>query len=239
MDAPGVLHLTPGGPAESLSAGELARRLADPAVRVLIISGIAGEAVPPSTAGEVSLALPGLPDIIEESGCPVIAVIDRPLDGFGTELALAAHWRIGTPAAGFRRSVASFSTSGFHSGPRSTRLARLLPPDRVLEMVLCGGELAAPAALDAGLLQHLAASPLAAFALARSLAARLAALSPVAIRLGGAALRQGLHLPLAAALALETLLFVQAIQSPDAREGIQAFFEKRSPSFNPVDDSSG
>lgn len=184
--------------------------------RVLLVTGIPG----PDTSPTPVVA--DLIDRLAQAAFPVIAIVDGPLDGAGAQLALTAHWRIGTPAVVFRCSPGSIF--------RPPRLAFHTGADRLLALMLTGGAITAEEALAWGLLQHLAERG-AAHQFALGLATRLATLSASSIRLVSEALRDGAGLPLAAALALETRLFVEALHSPDAREGVRAFFEKRPPRF--------
>lgn len=190
--------------------------------QVLLISGLPGLDAPVSPfAGD-------LLDQLARADFPVVALVDRPLGGPGTELALSAAWRIGTPEASFQCSAQCSAPSNLPP----LRLAAIRGADRVLALMLTGGVITAEAALAAGLLQRLA-EPAGAAALARELAAQLTTLSASSIRLASEAVRRGANLPLVAALALETSLFVEAIQSSDAREGVRAFFAKRPPRFAP------
>jgi enoyl-CoA hydratase/carnithine racemase len=67
---------------------------------------------------------------------------------------------------------------------------------------------------------------------AAQLAEQIGAGSPTATRLVIGAVEQGASRSLAAGLAVETSLFARSIVSADAREGIEAFFDKRPPSFD-------
>ena len=55
--------------------------------------------------------------------------------------------------------------------------------------------------------------------------------SPLALRLAKAAVTQGLDLPLAEGLNLEARLARQALAGADAREGLRALREGRTPQF--------
>ena len=64
---------------------------------------------------------------------------------------------------------------------------------------------------------------------ALALAGEMAAASPVALRQAKRALRAGLETGLAAGLEAEDAAWRAAVASPDRREGIAAFVEKRPP----------
>ncbi len=66
---------------------------------------------------------------------------------------------------------------------------------------------------------------------ALELAARIAENAPLAVCAAKAAVWRGLELPLEEGLRLEQLLAEPVRQSEDAREGPQAFLEKRRPEF--------
>ena len=63
-------------------------------------------------------------------------------------------------------------------------------------------------------------------------AARLAELPARAVQAATRALRAGPDLPLREGLALERELFEAVVQTADAREGVQAFLERRPASFH-------
>ena len=69
------------------------------------------------------------------------------------------------------------------------------------------------------------------YAEAEELARRLMGVSPLALRLAKAAVTQGLDLPLSEGLNLEARLARQALAGADAREGLRAQREGRTPQF--------
>jgi enoyl-CoA hydratase len=66
---------------------------------------------------------------------------------------------------------------------------------------------------------------------AASAASDVAARGPLAQRLARETVEAGDELPLSAGLLMERRAFAMALASPDAREGIAAFLEKRSPDW--------
>lgn len=174
--------------------------------------------------------LPELEDLAakwQSTRIPLLAIIDGPLAGVLAEMVLLCHWRIGTS-----RTIFTFPTRPW-SGPQSTSglLRGIVGKDRELEIRLSGRPVEASLALSAGLLQVLVDSPSAALSRAEAIVSQLACTSPNAIRLAIDAVTQGISLPLGTALAVETDHFIQSIISADAREGVNAFFEKRMPNF--------
>ncbi len=65
----------------------------------------------------------------------------------------------------------------------------------------------------------------------RELAASIARHSPVALKLIKQAVRAAEEMPLAAGLDLERELFITAFSSQDRVEGVRAFLEKRTPTY--------
>ena len=98
------------------------------------------------------------------------------------------------------------------------------------ELVLLGKTIDAKRALEIGLVNRVSA-PGEAIAEARTLASELAALSSVAVRAIKRSLSSGADNDLGAGLDAERALFLEVFHSEDAREGVGAFREKRTPRF--------
>lgn len=158
---------------------------------------------------------------------PSIAVVHGLALGGGFELALACTFRIATPGARFALPEIRLGLIPGYGGTQ--RLTRLVGPARALELILSGRTLDAEDALRWGVVNWLGeGEPL---ELGRQYAQRFSGYSLLASRLAREAVNQGLSLPLAQGLKLETDIIAQALSSADAQEGMAAFLEKRSPAF--------
>jgi enoyl-CoA hydratase len=112
----------------------------------------------------------------------------------------------------------------------SQRLARQLPLCRAKEMLFTGDPLGAAEAVALGLANRaVPREKLLPEALA--LAERIAAKSPLVLKLLKRTLRHGLEMPLSAALAHEQATISLVLDSEDAHEGCKAFLEKRPATF--------
>jgi len=159
---------------------------------------------------------------------PVVAAVQASAVGGGLELALACDLvvaderaRLGLPEVGL----------GLIPGAGGTqRLARRVGRMRATAMILEGRVLEAGEALAIGLVGELAPAG-GVLAAARERAARLAAQPRVAVREALRVLRGGAELPLEQGLDLEHDAFLTVLATADAREGIDAFLERRAPSF--------
>jgi enoyl-CoA hydratase len=212
----------------------------DAAVRAVILTG-AGEKAFVAGADIACLAKLGAAggrewarlgqrvfDGVERLSKPVIAAVNGYALGGGLELALACHLRIASETARFGLPEVKIGLIPGNGGTQ--RLPRLVGKGRALEMMLTGEPIPAGEAWRIGLVNHVvpAAELLAA---ARALAGKIVANAPVAIALCLEAVREGLEMPLPAALEWEASLSGLVMGTEDAHEGVRAFLEKRSPVF--------
>lgn len=213
----------------------------DDSLRALIITG-AGEkafvagadiaeinALNPLQARDFSELGQQLMRQIENCGKPVIAAVNGFALGGGMELALACHIRIASDNA---RLGLPEITLGLLPGFGGTqRLLRMLGRSRAMQLILSGQPIDAATAEHWGLLAHVySAQELS--DQAWTLAHKLAASAPIAMRSIIEAVQNGQDMSLEAALNMETQLFALCCSSEDMREGTSAFLNKRKPKFN-------
>jgi len=165
---------------------------------------------------------------MEGLNVPVIAAIQGYALGGGMEMALACDLRVAADTAkvGFPEAkVGSLPGAG-----GTQRLTRLAGPGYAKEMMFTGDHITAQDALAIGLVNRVVpkAQTLAA---ALELAAKIAAKSPLVLKLLKRTLREGAEMPLPQALAYEQAMIGLVLDSADAHEGCRAFIEKRKAEF--------
>jgi enoyl-CoA hydratase/carnithine racemase len=226
------------------TAAELA---ATPAVRAVVLSGegrsfcagldltafasmAAGErwrpADDPTTAGADGRSL-GQRAVLAwyDLPVPVIAAVRGHALGGGLQLALGADIRIAAPNAVFSVFEINWGLSPDMAGTQL--LPRLVGPDLAAELTYTGRLVEAAEADRIGLVTRVVDDPLAA---AHTLAARIAAVNPDAIRSDKALLRQA-HGAIEDGLAAERTVMARIMGSPNQREAAAAGLEKREPRF--------
>lgn len=159
---------------------------------------------------------------------PVIAAVNGFAFGGGCEVAIACDIRLASDTARFAQPEVGLGIPPGWGG--SQRLPRLVGPGMAAEMILTGRHVHADEALRIGLVN--AVHPLAdLMPAAREMASRIAKNSPLAVR----AAKQLMGLAFAgdpgAGLAAEVNAFGAAFSTPDQREGMAAFVEKRPANF--------
>ncbi len=167
-------------------------------------------------------------DTIQFGGLPVVSAMSGAVIGGGLELATATHVRIAEPSTIFqlpegRRGI-------FVGGGATVRVGRILGADRMIEMMLTGRKYGAEDGLRLGL-THYAVGEGEALGLARTLAHQIAGNAPLSNYLMIQAIARIEDMSKQDGLFTESLCAALAQSSPDAREGLAAFLEKRSPRF--------
>jgi enoyl-CoA hydratase/carnithine racemase len=161
---------------------------------------------------------------------PTIAAIEGHALGGGCELALALDFRF--MARGDARIGLSEAALGIIPGGGGTqRLPRLVGRARATELLMLARRLDADEAERIGLITA-ACEPGEVRAEAIAYAERLAAMPRSSLRLIKRALNDGYDAGLVGGLAVEREAAIDALLSPEAREGISAFLEKRPASFD-------
>ena len=156
---------------------------------------------------------------------PTIAIIDGPAIGAGAVIASCADMRMGSPRASFTLPEVTVGRCG---GGR--HLMRHLPQGIVRRMYFTAEPLTSDEALRFGFLDSVhdsAALTEAAMTRARAIAAH----SPLALRLGKAALNESEPLPVQLGYAMEQRYTLELARTADAREALAARREKRAPRF--------
>jgi enoyl-CoA hydratase/carnithine racemase len=157
---------------------------------------------------------------------PAIAAVHGFALGGGCELAMSCDLVVADETAVFGLPEV---TVGLVPGGGGTQLAlRRLGVGRAADLILTGRRVPVEEAERLGLLDRRVPAGQA-DAAALDLAAQIVANSPVAVRAAKRALRHGWGVPLATGLEIEDAAWRTAALSPDRREGIAAFAEKRTP----------
>jgi 2-(1,2-epoxy-1,2-dihydrophenyl)acetyl-CoA isomerase len=159
---------------------------------------------------------------------PVIAAVNGPAAGGGASLALACDIRIASTDA----SIGTvFNRIGLHPDLGATYfLPHLVGFGRAMELVLSGGMIDAAEAHRIGLFNRLV-PPDALMTEARAVARQLAARAPLAVSRTKRSMYRMSGPPLEEVLAAELEQQLALFETDDAREGLLAFLEKRSPLF--------
>ncbi len=159
---------------------------------------------------------------------PVIAAIHGAALGGGLELAMACHIRIGAENAKFGLPE---TTLGIIPGFAGTqRLPRFVGAAKAYEMILSGQPIKGEEAKANGLLNQ-AVDEEAVFDTAYSLAENIAAKSRVSINAVMKLVPYAKTEQFQQGVQEEAKAFADIFGSEDAKEGVQAFIEKRKPEF--------
>lgn len=167
---------------------------------------------------------------IESMEMPVIAVMFGYCLGGGLELPLACHFRLAA-AEGAKIGLPELDLGTVPAWGGTARLTRCIGRDRALDMILRAKKISGPEALRIGLVHEVWPNDELQFR-AQDLAQELAAMPPVAVagvlrRVVGAG-----EASLEDAIAEERRAVMRTMGTKDAREGMNAFLEKRRPDFS-------
>lgn len=157
---------------------------------------------------------------------PLVAAVSGICFGGGFELALSADVLVASKTARFGLPETGLGLIPAAGGTQ--RLPRLLGRALALEIILAGRVLDATEAESLGIVSRLADEgdwPEQAAAVAQRICER----GPLAQRLAKEAVNASFDLSLEAGLDLERRTFAIALESDEAKDGIDAFLEKRDP----------
>jgi enoyl-CoA hydratase len=213
----------------------------DSAVRVLILTG-AGEKsfVAGADIGELSVQTPvngkefslfgqSVIHLLETMGKPSICAINGFALGGGCEVALACTIRIASKTARLGQPEVKLGILPGYGGTQ--RLARLCGKGVAQELCLTGEMISAEEAQRIGLVNHIY-EPAELLPAAESMAKKIIANAPVAVKYAMEAIERGVEMPQEEGLFLEATLFGLACATEDMREGTKAFLEKRPAKFS-------
>ncbi|MFN8456980.1 MAG: enoyl-CoA hydratase-related protein [Anaerolineae bacterium] len=156
---------------------------------------------------------------------PIIAAVSGWCLGGGCELAMACDMIVASESAKFGQPEI---TIGVIPGAGGTqRLARTVGKALAMEMILNNRHLTAAEAMQYGLVNRVV--PVDGYLTETiQLATEIAGRAPVAVRLGKEAVNRAFETSLNEGLLLERRLFAMLFATEDQKEGMAAFIEKRS-----------
>lgn len=158
---------------------------------------------------------------------PVVAALNGHALGGGAELALACDLRILHARATFGFPETRLGI--FPGAGGSQRLPRLVGAHRAKRLIIDGTRLPAEEALAQGLVDMVAGDDF--DAVVKRESTRLAALPTATIGLVKRVIDAGSRLSIDEAMAVEEEHVLRNLELADAAEGLQAFLDKRPPSF--------
>jgi enoyl-CoA hydratase/carnithine racemase len=165
---------------------------------------------------------------MRDSPKPIIAAVNGAAAGAGMNVALACDIRIASSNARFGQT---FTRRGLHPDWGGTYfLPRIVGMAKACELIFTGKMIDADEALRLGIVSEVV-EPDALMSTVNELASAMAAGPPIAIRLARRAMYRNMDASLREALEYETYAQNICRDSDDAKEGIKAFVEKRSPEF--------
>jgi enoyl-CoA hydratase/carnithine racemase len=208
-------------------------------VRAVVVSGAGGHFSSGLDLGEHAARTPldvmahsrgwhHVMDRIQYCGVPVVAAMSGAVMGGGLEFGSACHVRVAEETVRFQ--LPEGLRGIFVGGGGSVRIARLIGPDAMTEMMLTGRIFSGEEGHRIGLCHYVEPEG-AALGKAFDLADRIAENSPVINSLIIQAIAQIATMPPAAGLFAESLAAALSQSGPDAEEGLRAFLQKRRPTF--------
>jgi enoyl-CoA hydratase len=224
--------------------GEVFSRIAeDPNVVVSILTGAGSRAFMagadikefPSTIGREkedikknNLETHRVLNLIAVLPKPTIAVINGLALGGGCELALTCDIRIAEEQV--KIGLPEVKLGLFPGGGGTQRLPRLIGPAKAKELMFLGEPISAKEAFSIGLVNQVAPTGEGMEA-ALKMAKKIAGYSIQALSRIKKAVNEGFDTSFAEGIEMEAELFAEVFRTEDVREGVQAFIEKRPPSF--------
>jgi enoyl-CoA hydratase len=166
-------------------------------------------------------AIPGL-------WTPLVAAVSGYCLGGGCELAMACDLIVASETAQFGQPETGVGVIPGAGGTQ--RLTRAVGKALAMDVILTGRFLSAEEAERVGLVARVVTGE-AWLEEAKRVAREIASKAPVAIRLAKEAVDRAFESPLQLGLEHERRLLYLAFASEDAREGLNAFLEKREPNF--------
>ena len=179
-------------------------------------------------ARDFSLRAQSLTNLIEGIRKPVVARINGLCLGGGNEVAMSCDFRIASEKAAFGQPEINLGIIPGMGGTQ--RLTRLVGRTKAIEMNMLGELTPAAEAYRLGLVNRVVPAE----ELDRAvdeLVEKLCSKGPIALGMVKLAVNNGMDMDLDRALYYEAECFGAACGTGDAREGIQAFIEKRKPEF--------
>jgi (methylthio)acryloyl-CoA hydratase len=168
-------------------------------------------------------------DLIQYGGLPVVVAMHGAVMGGGLELATTAHVRVAEPSTMYqlpegRRGI-------YVGGGASIRVARVLGPGRMTEMMLTGRRLDAEEGQQLGLSHYLVETG-EAFDKAMELAETISGNAPLANKMMLNTIQRVDRMGESEGYFVESLASALTQASDDAQEGMRAFLEKRDIRFD-------
>ncbi len=224
----------------SVLADALERGRSDSAVRVVLMHGVEGcftsgndlkDFLANPATDESSPVVKFLHRICEFPK-PIVAAVSGLAIGIGTTLLLHCDLVYAGEDARFQMPFVNLGLCP--EGGSSFLLPRLAGYHKAAELLLLGESFTAKEAREIGLVNRVVG---ASEVLSRGseAAARLAALPPGAVGVTKALLKQGTQGETRRVMDEELELFGERLRSPEAKEAVTAFFEKRKPDFSKFD----
>src|SRR5918999_2458316 len=175
-----------------------------------------------SEIGHAAMAL------LDRSPVPTIAAVNGFALGGGCEVALACDIRIAAENATFGFPEVSLGILPGMGGTQ--RLPCLVGPALAKELIFTARRIGAEEAHEIGLVNRVVPQG-EALKVANELAAEIAANGPLAVRHAKAATNRAMDVDLVSGLEYEANQFALLFATEDAREGMDAFAERRKPEF--------
>jgi enoyl-CoA hydratase len=164
-----------------------------------------------------------------ESFCkPVIAAVNGLAYGGGCELVESAHLALAADTANFCKAEINIGIIPTFGGTQ--RLPRNVGRKAATELILTGRTFGAAEAARLGLINRVV-SGADLIRAAIDLAEELAAKPPLTVAAALMAIHRGMDAAIDDGLAIEEAAFAGIVPTRDAREGVAAFLERRSPSY--------
>jgi enoyl-CoA hydratase/carnithine racemase len=207
----------------------------DPQVRVVLLRGSADCFTAGNDISDFLKRKPGespvfgLFQVLPSLEKPVVAAVGGPAVGIGTTLLLHCDFIIAAEDARFQLP---FVPLGIVPEFGSTLLLpRLAGYQRAAKLLLLGQPFTAREALDAGIVTEVVSKE-ELLEKAERTASMLATLPPESLKLTKRLMKQAQAPEVQARIAEEGRLFVERLASPEAKEAMSAFLEKRKPDFS-------